>query len=123
MTSNSLRRSLLFAAGVAAIVGLVGAMPIQNAAAQGSQGYTTDNGGSATINGSGTRGGTDVNGSGPGGPRDPARLNNANPSGNNPNLATGRPGVTDNPNTKTDPYAIDGNDNNKNSRGSTPRSH
>ncbi len=116
MNRISLRRSLLLSAGALAIAALVGAVPVDHASAQGTQGYTTNNGGSSTTNGSGTRGGTNVDGSGPGGPRDPARLNNANPNAtnNNPNLATGRNG---NSTKSTSPYATDSNDPNQNPRG------
>lgn len=87
----------------AAAIGLMSFMPIHDASAQGTQGYSTNNGGSTTTEGMGTRGGSDVTGSGPGGPRDPARLNNANPN-NNPNLATGR---RDNPNNANNPNKSD----------------
>jgi hypothetical protein len=108
MQYGQLRRGLLISASAIAFVALLGTAPVNQASAQGTQGYSGgQNGGSTTQNGTGTRGESGVNGSGVGGPRDPARLNNANPSNNTNgrNMAT-KPGTSNN-SRPTDPMGTD----------------
>ncbi len=54
------------------------------------QGYSGQNGGSSTMQGQGTRGGSDVDGSGQGGPRSKMQqpYNTTNPSATRPGVAT-----------------------------------